>query len=518
VDTVARLFKIEKAEELWKMSLIATLIPLALLILVYFPSVESMVKIWNRSDTYAHGFMIVPLFLWLVWRTRDVIKSNLPDAIPSITVLSALFGFVWVIAYLTDIQVAHQLLFVAIVQVIIVSIYGWHVARILAFPLIFLFFAVPMGEELVPVMIEFTADFTVGMVNLVGVPVYREGNYFELPTGRWSVVEACSGVRYLIASVALGFLYSYLTYSSLSKRTIFILVSIIVPIVANGVRAFLIVMIGHLSGMTLATGVDHLVYGWLFFGIVVGVMFFIGSYWRDEVETESVVNENSRVEDLAPKVKKLIMSSAILSLAIIVPPLGMGIYTQETHSPQAMALKAPQVSEWEAVSQPLTDWHPHYVGLDGEMRQTYHKSGEYLTLYVAHYRMQRSGSELVNSSNVLVQEKEEGRRVINTAQLAVTISGSPNNVFLHELAIGNERFLVASYYIVDSQLVVNRYKAKLLQAKVQVLGGDEGASYVAVAAPLGDDKEKVKQRLAEFISQGYGVIKQQLQEAGGKRE
>ncbi|MDH5378029.1 MAG: exosortase A, partial [Gammaproteobacteria bacterium] len=331
MDTVARLFKIEKAEELWKMSLIATLIPLALLILVYFPSVESMVKIWNRSDTYAHGFMIVPLFLWLVWRTRDVIKSNLPDAIPSITVLSALFGFVWVIAYLTDIQVAHQLLFVAIVQVIIVSIYGWHVARILAFPLIFLFFAVPMGEELVPVMIEFTADFTVGMVNLVGVPVYREGNYFELPTGRWSVVEACSGVRYLIASVALGFLYSYLTYSSLSKRTIFILVSIIVPIVANGVRAFLIVMIGHLSGMTLATGVDHLVYGWLFFGIVVGVMFFIGSYWRDEVETESVVNENSRVEDLAPKVKKLIMSSAILSLAIIVPPLGMGIYTQETH-------------------------------------------------------------------------------------------------------------------------------------------------------------------------------------------
>jgi exosortase len=69
-------------------------------------------------------------------------------------------------------------------------------------------------------------------------------------------VEACSGVRYLISSVTLGCLYAYLTYQSTKKRLLFIAVSIVVPIIANGLRAYMIVMIGHLSGMELATGGD----------------------------------------------------------------------------------------------------------------------------------------------------------------------------------------------------------------------------------------------------------------------
>jgi hypothetical protein len=56
----------------------------------------------------------------------------------------------------------------------------------------------------------------------------------------------------------------------------------VVPVIANGLRAYMIVMIGHLSGMALATGVDHLIYGWLFFGLVMFIMFWIGSYWRED--------------------------------------------------------------------------------------------------------------------------------------------------------------------------------------------------------------------------------------------
>jgi hypothetical protein len=57
---------------------------------------------------------------------------------------------------------------------------------------------------------------------------------------------------------------------------------VVVPIVANWLRAYMIVMIGHTSGMELATGVDHLIYGWLFFGLVMFIMFWIGSYWRED--------------------------------------------------------------------------------------------------------------------------------------------------------------------------------------------------------------------------------------------
>ena len=140
----------------------------------------------------------------------------------------------------------------------------------------------PFGEALIPPLIDFTADFTVTALQLTGIPVYREGSFFTIPSGNWSVVEACSGLRYLIASFTLGALYAYLTYRSLKRRLIFIALSVIVPIIANGVRAYLIVMTGHLSDMSLAVGIDHLIYGWVFFGLVMLLLFWAGSFWRED--------------------------------------------------------------------------------------------------------------------------------------------------------------------------------------------------------------------------------------------
>ena len=150
------------------------------------------------------------------------------------------------------------------------------------FPLGFLFLMVPFGEDFVPFLMEYTASFVVMMLRLTGISVYREGLHFTLTSGNWSVVEACSGIRYLIASITLGLVYAYLNYASVLKRFVFILASILVPILANGLRAYMIVMIGHLSAMKLATGVDHIIYGWLFFGLVMLLLFYIGSFWRDE--------------------------------------------------------------------------------------------------------------------------------------------------------------------------------------------------------------------------------------------
>src|SRR5262249_51201448 len=133
-----------------------------------------------------------------------------------------------------------------------------------------------------PPLMEQTANFTIGALRLSGIPVYREGLFFTVPSGSWSVVEACSGLRYLMASLTLGFLYAYLTYRTLYRRIAFIAPSIVVPLVASWIRAYMIVMIGHLSHMELAVGVDHLLYGWLFFGIVIAILFWAGSHWRED--------------------------------------------------------------------------------------------------------------------------------------------------------------------------------------------------------------------------------------------
>ena len=154
--------------------------------------------------------------------------------------------------------------------------------RSLTCPLLFSFVCVPIGEFMVPSMMNWTADFAAAAVRLSGIPLYREGLQFVIPSGNWSVVEACSGVRYLIASFMVGTLFAYLNYERPAKRAVFMVASLLVPILANWVRAYMIVMIGHTSDMALATGVDHLIYGWLFFGLVMFIMFWIGSYWRED--------------------------------------------------------------------------------------------------------------------------------------------------------------------------------------------------------------------------------------------
>ncbi len=172
----------------------------------------------------------------------------------------------------------------------------------IAFPLAFLFLGVPFGEAFLPRLMDWTAEFTVGALRLSGIPVYREGNFFAIPSGQWSVVEACSGLRYLIASLTVGALFAYLNYQRMRKRVLFVALSIVVPVLANFLRAYMIVMIGHLSNMKLAVGVDHFLYGWVFFGIVIGLLFWLGSFWRDpapSIEQEATGHLNGRPVSVA---------------------------------------------------------------------------------------------------------------------------------------------------------------------------------------------------------------------------
>ncbi|MEO0975599.1 MAG: exosortase A, partial [Pseudomonadota bacterium] len=166
------------------------------------------------------------------------------------------------------VQVVEQFAFVLAFNAVLIAVLGLSVARQMIFPMGFLFFAVPFGEFAIPHLMEFTAWFTVAAIELTGIPVYRDGYFLTIPKGDFEIAKACSGIRYLIASFSLGTLYAYLTYNSLSRRVAFVVFSLALPIFANGLRAYGIVMLAHLSDMRIAVGVDHIIYGWLFFGVV----------------------------------------------------------------------------------------------------------------------------------------------------------------------------------------------------------------------------------------------------------
>ncbi|HMC14531.1 MAG TPA: exosortase A, partial [Albitalea sp.] len=256
----------------WRPTGVALLLLLGSILLLYRDTAIEMVAIWQRSETFAHAFLVPPIVLWLVWRDRALLAAQTPRPTLLPLLPMAVFALAWIAGDLANLNSVTQFSMTALLVLATVGVIGLQVSRSLLFPLLFLFFAVPMGEVFVPQLMEWTANFAVFALRLSGIPVYRDGLSFVIPSGTWSVVEACSGVRYLIASFMVGTLFAHLNYRTMRRRVTFMAIAVLVPIVANWVRAYLIVLLGHLSGNTLAVGVDHLVYGWVFFGIVILLM------------------------------------------------------------------------------------------------------------------------------------------------------------------------------------------------------------------------------------------------------
>lgn len=252
-------------------------------LLTFADTLWSMQAIWQRSDTFAHGYLIFPISLYLIWQKRA--ETLALDWRPCWYALPLLFLLLlsWLLADVTSVDAVKQLVVVLLLPALVWLCFGSAVLKLWQFPLAYLIFAVPLGDSLVPQLQQVTADISVAALRWSQIPVYREGLYLTIPSGLFHVAEACSGIRYLIASLATGTIFAYLSYRSRKKQLLFVIASVVVPVLANGLRAYGIIMIAHLSGMKYAVGVDHLIYGWAFFGLIVFVMFYIGNKFADPV-------------------------------------------------------------------------------------------------------------------------------------------------------------------------------------------------------------------------------------------
>jgi exosortase A len=498
----------------------AALLVLALLapFALYFGTVHSMVNVWNSSDTFAHGYAILPISLWLIWRRRENFSVYPPQPWAPGLLLVAALGAGWLAAQLGEVQVVSQYTFVALFPAIALTLFGRRLAASLAFPLLFLLFAVPFGEIFVAPLIQFTADFTVAAVRATGIPVLRSGTRFELPSGNWSVVEACSGIRYLISSITLGCLYAYLTYRSTLRRAMFIGLSIVVPIVANGLRAYMIVMIGHLSGMALATGVDHLIYGWLFFGLVMFIMFWIGSYWREDTETAPASAAAAAATAGAPRTpvaargagKRIAaMAAAVLAVCALWPALA-ALGERVNHNPAPVALNELAIG-WPQVAS-FADWKPAYMEPDVAVRRSYQRDAVPVGLTLLYYRNQDRSKSLISSMNRMAAYKDAWHET-EGAQRVETAGGHPLALRETVLRNGGKALVVWSWMRIGGHDTTSNTIGKFYQAGSKaLLHGDDGAALM-LSAPFDENPETARAALRAFLSENYPTINAALNNA-----
>jgi exosortase A len=480
------------------------------IVVIYGDTVRSMVALWRRSETYSHGFVVVPVVLWLLWRRRGALARLPVHPSWSALALVGAGGFVWLLGRVAEANVVQHFALVAIVVAAVVAVFGWAFARANAFALAFLVFAVPFGEAFVPQLIEWTANFTVAALKVSGIPVYREGNHFVIPTGRWSVVEACSGLRYLIAALMVGTLYAYLTYTSAWRRAAFIAASLVVPLVANWLRAYLIVMIGHLSGNELAVGVDHLIYGWVFFGFVVALMFWVGARFRDDAgaSPSAPLPAAARSAAPAPRAASLVaVASTLAAAALWVPAADALLSAPATQYRPPAPIEG--VAGWTPVDVPEPAWRPHFSGERSLLRQTFERGGRRVTVHVAHYAGGSGGREMIRSGNVLVAADDPLWRQTLRGRTKLVTSAGAIPARRARIVAPYRNVDVLWWYWVGGRRTDSEAVGKAMQAWSRLTRGSDVSAAVFVFTET-DGPGAHEELLHAFIADMSGAIERSL--------
>ncbi len=248
------------------------------LVAVTGASWAAMLHQWWNIDTYSHLLLVPFIIAWLVALKEDELAAVAPQPFwPGLLAVAAALGLWWT-GETQGINLVAQAGAVAAVQAAVITLLGLRASLVLALPIAFATFLVPFGDEIIPPLQSLTAEIAIALTHASGVPARIEGIHIYTPAGLFIVAEACSGVKFLIAMVTLGVLVAFTRFEHWRARALLLAACIIVPVLANGVRAWATIYVAQFIGAEKATGFDHIIYGWVFFAIVLALL--LGAAWR----------------------------------------------------------------------------------------------------------------------------------------------------------------------------------------------------------------------------------------------
>ena len=223
---------------------------------IYWPTFSHLLGIAGGADQDTNALVVMLVAFVLIWNMRAAL-SILPIRPLSLGIIGLIgLGFVWLAGELVFTRVFTQFAVLCMTPMIVLTLLGLRWLRAMAFPFFILMFAVSAWSPLIPVLVKWTAKFSELGIRASGVPIYREGAYFVVPTGSWSVADTCSGVLFLSTSLLLGILYAWTIFQSPIKRCIFIAGAAAIGVVGNWIRVYLTIMIAHISDNRLLRD-DH---------------------------------------------------------------------------------------------------------------------------------------------------------------------------------------------------------------------------------------------------------------------
>lgn len=257
------------AEKQWRVS--KYLILAAFAFCLYWPTLTGLVRQWYSDSNYSHGFLVPIISAWAVWRKRTALLAVVQK--PSwwgLMILLSGLGVLGIGVLGAELFLMRASLLLVCAG-LVVFLKGWAYFRAVLFPLMFLAFMIPVPAIILtqvtfPLQI-LASNAAAAVLQVLGVPVLRDGNIINLPAVSLEVVEACSGIRSLLSLLTLAVAYGYVTKSRMQVRVMLALASVPVAVVANSLRIVITGVLAQYSGANAALGFFHEFSGWVVFVI-----------------------------------------------------------------------------------------------------------------------------------------------------------------------------------------------------------------------------------------------------------
>jgi exosortase A len=354
---------------------------------------------WWNSSTYNHMLLVPAIVGWLIWQRRDEVVRLTPATWWPGLIGLACTVLIWLLGAVSGFDLLRQVGAVAMLSASALALLGPKVFAGLLFPFAYTAFMVPFGDEFVPSLQMITAALTIGLVRLSGIPASIEGVFIDTPAGLFEVAEACSGVKFLIAMIALGALVAHVGFRSWRRRLAFMALCAVTPVVANGIRAFATVLAAQYVGVKRAGGIDHLIYGWVFFAVVMAAVLALSWRFFDRGGKERFVDSDAIAANLVlsrlerHSVRPVILGFAML--ATVFAGQGWAHVADRVTAPMPVLIRLPQVPGWHRIDYaPQFAWEPRAAGADHRLLGRYADAqGHTVDVFFALYAAQSEGKE-----------------------------------------------------------------------------------------------------------------------------
>ena len=369
------------------------------LVVVFWREWAAMAAQWWNSSTYNHILLIPLILAWLVsLRWKELQKLAPEPWWPGLIPFGGA-GFLWLLGSFAGLSQASQLGAVVMLQASALTLLGPRVAAGLAFPLCYMLFMVPFGDELVPALQILTAHLTMLLLFWTHLPATLEGVFITTPTGLFEVAEACSGVKFLIAMIAYGALVANVCFRSVPRRIAFMAVSVAMPIAANGVRAWGTIYIAYYRGIEFAASFDHIFYGWVFFAVVMALVMALGWRFFDRAVDDPMIDAGRIAASPVLGRAARLSIGGVRALALLASVLALTLMWSAIGASLRAALPAqvflPDVPGWQRTDyKPKVWWEPRQAGSDHRLLGRYADGkGRVVDVSYALYASQEEGRE-----------------------------------------------------------------------------------------------------------------------------